>query len=60
VSDSIDPRHLAASLKVEHGDQAPSETLVRLAHCNTDDDYAGAFRWEQVFQLLMIRSGASS
>jgi len=60
VSESIDPRQLAAALKAEHGDQAASEALVRLAHCNADDDHAGALRWEQVFQLLMIRSGASS
>jgi hypothetical protein len=56
MSNSIDPRKLAAELEVSHGEQAPSQALVRMVISEADGDYAATYRWEQVFQLLM-RSG---
>ncbi len=52
--DSIDPRVLAANLRVKWGQGAPVEALVRLARASADGDHAAAFRWEQVFNLLMM------
>jgi len=53
MSESTDPRVLAAELEAEFGERAPSEALVQIALANGDGDHAALFRWEQVFRILM-------